>query len=563
MKRHLDAKGIGRRSFLKSGLAVLAAANVAQAQQGGAPKVASSSAPPPRAATAGAGAASSTFVVAETTSGKVRGLNIGGIKHFKGLPYGASTSGKNRFMAPKKPAPWTGVRDCLGYGQISPQVPADPARDYARLIQWDEQPGGMGEECLVLNVYTPGLGDGKKRPVMVSFHGGGYVTGSNNAGGFYGDPLARYGDVVVVTPNHRLASFGFAHFADLGAPPEFAQSGVAGMMDLVAALQWVHENIEKFGGDPNTVMIWGQSGGGAKTSTMMGMPSAKGLFHRAAVQSGSALRAGEREAATKLAERLLEKLEIPKTKIADIQKLSWEQILDAQTAVAGVGPGGGFGPVLDGKIIPQHPWDPAAPEFSADVPMIISTTLEDAALSLANFDLDEDGLKKLIAQRFPKDAERILPLYRKAYPKKSPYLVQAQIFTDSGFRKSAIKQAELKSARGKAPAYMYLWEWPTPAFNGKFGAVHGTDVGLAFHSTRGAMYGESPEAQKMADRLASAWVTFARTGDPNNKEIPKWEKYTADARAVMVFDNETRVVNDHRGEFRKLWEEINPPPAIR
>jgi para-nitrobenzyl esterase len=557
MNTKSESMTLTRRSFVKSGVALIAAASAARASGQAATPAAA-----PAAAPAGAPAARSTFVTVETTSGKIRGLDVGGIKHFKGVPYGASTGGKNRFMPPQKPAPWADVRDCYGYGPISPQVPSNPVNDYSRLIQWDEQPGGMGEDCLVLNVYTPAVGDGKKRPVMVSFHGGGYAIGSNNAGGFYGDPLARYGDVVVVTPNHRLAVFGFAHFADLGAPAEFAQSGVGGMLDLVAALEWVRDNIANFGGDPNTVMIWGQSGGGAKTSTLMGMPGAKGLFHRAAVQSGSALRVQPRENATKLAEKLIEKLGIPKDRIADIQKLPWQQILDAQTAVAGPGLGGGFSPVLDGTAIPRHPFDPAAPEISADVPMIVSTTLEDAALSLANFNLDEAGLKGVIANRFPKDAERILPLYRKTYPTKSPYLVQAQILTDSGFRRSAIKQAELKSAQGKAPVWMYLWEWPTPAFNGKFGAVHGTDVGLAFHSTRGAMYGETPDAIKMADRLASAWVNFARSGDPNNKEIPHWAPYKADGRAVMVFDNNTRVENDYRGEFRKLWEEISPPSTL-
>jgi para-nitrobenzyl esterase len=414
----------------------------------------------------------------------------------------------------------------------------------------------------VLNVYTPGVNDGKKRPVMVSFHGGGYATGSNNAHGFYGDPLARYGDVVVVTPNHRLSSFGFLNLVGAGAPEEFASAGVAGMLDLVAALEWVRDNIANFGGDPNTVMIWGQSGGGAKTSVLMGMPGAKGLFHRAAPQSGSALKVQSPENAAKLAEKFIANCGLNTSNVAKIQELPWQQLLDAQAATVGTGLGGGFSPILDGKAIPHHPFDPAAPEESATVPMIISTTLEDAALALTNFDLDEAGLKSAVAGRFPKGADRIIGMYRKAYPNKSPYLVQAQIFTDSGFRRSAIQQAERKAAQGKAPVWMYLWEWPCPAFGGKFGAVHGTDVGLAFHSTRGAMYGETPEAQKMADRLASAWVNFARTGDPNNKEIPQWAPYTADTRAVMVFDNDTRVVNDHRGEFRKLWDEINPPSAF-
>ena len=270
-------------------------------------------------AASGQTAASALFVVTETTCGKVQGMNLGGINTFKGIPYGASTAGKNRFMPPKKPASWSGIRDAFEFGQISPQVMADTRGDYTQLIDWDLQSGGLGEDCLVLNVWTPGLKDGGKRPVMVSFHGGGYAIGSGAEPGYDGDPLARFGNVVVVTMNHRLASFGYLDLTGLGAPPEFAQAGVAGMMDLVASLEWIRDNIENFGGDPNTVMIWGQSGGGAKTSVMMAMPSAKGLFKRAAVQSGSQLDMPKREASTATAEKLLKQLGLDKSRIADIQ----------------------------------------------------------------------------------------------------------------------------------------------------------------------------------------------------------------------------------------------------
>ena len=308
---------------------------------------------------------SQIFHVVETNSGKVQGIANAGIKEFKGIPYGASTGGKNRFMPPQKPTPWAGVRECFGHGQICPQTPANLRSEYGMMIQWDQQSGGMGEDCLVLNIWTPGVNDGAKRAVLVSFHGGGFATGSGNAPGYDGAQLALFGDVVVVTVNHRLASYGYTHLADLGAPPEFAYAGVSGVMDLVAALQWVHDNIENFGGNPGRVMIFGQSGGGAKTSTVLAMPSAKGLFHRAAVQSGSALRLTTREQATKTAEMLLAKLGIPKTRIADIQKISWQQLLEAQISVA-PGLGGGFTPVVEGKILPHHPFDPVAPPESAD-----------------------------------------------------------------------------------------------------------------------------------------------------------------------------------------------------
>lgn len=528
---------ISRRSFLASagtGCA-LAARSVAQSQ-------------------------SQLFWAVETTSGRVQGIASTGIKEFKGIPYGAPTGGKNRYMPPQKPAPWTGVRECFGHGQICPQTPTSLSSDYSMMIQWDLHVGGMGEDCLSLNVWTPGVNDGQKRAVMVSFHGGGFATGSGNGPGYDGAQLARLGDVVVVTVNHRLASFGYLHLADLGAPPEFAQAGVAGMMDLVASLQWVRENIERFGGDPGKVMIFGQSGGGAKTSTLLAMPSAEGLFHRAGVQSGSTIRSTTREQGTRSAEAMLAKLGITKSNIADIRKVSWQKILEAQ---ASLGTTASFTPVVDGTVLPHHPFDPAAPPESANIPVIISTTLEDAALSLTNFDLDESGLKTMMNERYGAKAEQMLTLYRSRYANKSPYLIQAQIATDAGFRRSAIMQAERKAALGKAPAYMYLWAFESSGFGGKFGAVHGTDVSASFDNYRDGIGGTgSRQERALWDRFASAWVAFAKTGDPNHPKIPTWPAYDSAKRATMIFDNEVRVENDPRGDIRKFWEQM-PAPASR
>jgi para-nitrobenzyl esterase len=534
-----------RRDFLKSSSLLTAASLVsggALAQQ----------APTPPRPVGGLGATTTgkVFVETDTVYGKVQGVQSAGVKEFKGIPYGASTADKNRFMPPKKPTPWKHVRECIAHGQISPQVPADLRSDYAIMIHWDYQPGGMGEDCLVLNVWTQGLKDGGKRPVLVSFHGGGWATGSGNAIGFDGAQLARTGDVVVVTVNHRLAAFGYTHFADLGAPPEFASSGVAGVMDLTASLEWVRDNIENFGGDPGNVMIFGQSGGGAKTSVILATPAAKGLFHRAAVQSGSQLRMTPKDRATQMAEALLKELNIPKNRIADIQKLPWQQILEAQVAANAAA-----SPVTDGKYLTHDPFDPTAPPESASIPLIISTALEDAALALTNFDLNEDGLRKLCTDRFKDKGSEILAMYRRRYPEKSPYLIQAQIFTDAGFRRSAFRQAELKAAQGQGPVYMYEWDWPTPAWGGRYGAVHGLDVAASFREAR-----DGNDAMRVAEELASAWVAFARTGNPNNPRIPPWQTYDAKTRATMSFGTPTQLINDPRGEIRKFWEGM-PQPA--
>jgi para-nitrobenzyl esterase len=488
--------------------------------------------------------------IVDTEYGKVRGELVDGSYAFKGIPYGGPTGGANRFKPPTEPTPWTDVLDATQYGDRAPQAvaSADAIGDYGRLIRWSEHPGEISEDCLVLNVWTPGLDD-KARPVMVSFHGGGFTTGSGNGHGYVGTPLATYGDVVVVTVNHRLGAFGYLHLGDLGGP-EYAHSGNAGVLDLVAALEWVRDNIAGFGGDPKTVMIWGQSGGGAKTTTLLAMPAAKELFHRAAVQSGSSLTMRTREAATAAAKALLAELGLDETRLAELQNVPYEQIVAAQGKVAG-----GFAPVVDGEVLPRHPFEPDAPAISRDVPMIIGWTLDDAALSLTNFDLDEAGLKEAVRRVTGERTDEIVAAYRKEYPDAPPYLVQARIFTDSRFGRGALLQAERKARQGGAPAWLYLWTWESPGMGGKFGAVHGVDVGLAFHNHSGEIAGSgSEEGRRMADRLASAWVAFARSGNPNNPEIPEWPAYDPETRPILIFDLETRVERDPLAGLREFWE---------
>jgi len=552
MTEHIRA-GASRRELL-TGVAV-AAAGISVAAASAAPTpVDAQAAPPPRPGL-GNNAAGQVFFTADTTAGKVMGIANGAIKEFKGVPYGAHTGGRNRFMPPKRPVAWAGVRDCIGYGQISPQTPADLASDYPMLIAWDRHvgPGGMGEDCLNLNVWTPGVNDGGKRAVMVSFHGGGWATGSGNGPMYDGAQLARFGDVVVVTVNHRLGAFGYADLAALSAQPAFKYSGVCGLMDMVASLEWVRDNIANFGGDPGRVFIFGQSGGGSKVSTLLATPPARDLFHRAAVQSGSTLRQATREEANAEAAKLLAALGIGKSNIADIQKVAWTDLLQAQIASRG-----NFRPVIGTEVLPHHPFDPAGPRESAEVPVIISTTLHDAALRLSNFDLDEAGLRAIFTQRWGARGDTILAAYRQESPTESPFRIQAKAFTDAT-RGNAMLQAQRKAELGGAPAWLYTWDWATPAYDSKFGAVHGHDVDASFHLYRSPICGAGiAGGRKMCDRMAGTFVAFAKTGDPNHEGIPHWPAYEPRSRATMIFDTEMQVVPDYRGDFVRLIGESGP-----
>ena len=555
-KDRADSVNQSRRRVITSGLAGLVSVGAGAFT----PAEAQSPTPqPPRAPamTSGGRMNGPLFFDVETTLGTVRGMANTGIRIFRGIPYGADTAGKNRFMPPRKPAAWAGARNCIGYGPISPQTASGFRSDYSQLIQWDKHigTGGMNEDCLSLNVWTPGVNDNEKRAVLVSFHGGGWATGSGNGPMYDGGQLALLGGVVVVTVNHRLASFGYTHLAAVGAPEEFRSAGVCGVMDMVASLEWVRDNIARFGGDPSRVMIFGQSGGGSKTSTLLGTPAAKGLFHRAVVQSGSTLRLISEADAEKAADQLLAKLGLTRSRVAEIQRVPWEQLLQAQVEA-----GGAFTPVMDGRYLPHHPFDPTAPPESRDVPVIISTTLEDAALRLTNWDLTDSGLSSLLNERFKGKAAEILDLYRPAAVGKTPYLIQAQVLTDSQARARAIVQAERKAAQGGAGAWMYIWEWPTPAFDGKLGAVHGHDVDASFNLYRNGICGTGDKVgRKMSLRLSSAFVAFAKTGNPDNEHIPHWPSYDATARSTMIFDTDTRVVSDPRGALRKYWSRQGQP----
>jgi para-nitrobenzyl esterase len=509
------------------------------------------------------------FVVAETAFGKIRGVDNNGVKIFKGIPYGADTAGANRFMPPAEPADWSGVRDALAYGHSAPQ--RDPAAPPAGGLTISGRDLPIeGEDCLVLNVWTPGVdaaGNGAKRPVMFWCHGGGFATGSGSSPDNDGTNLARRGDVVVVTINHRINVLGFANFSEFS--PDFAASGDAGMLDIVQALKWVRANIAQFGGDPNTVTIFGQSGGGRKVETLLAMPSAKGLFHHAIIESGAAVKVVDREVAVRNAEQLLSKLGIDKTNVRAVQKVPVEKIMAAYFAVVKDNPGvdpsfGGFSPTVDGKILPQHPFYPKASPVSADVPVMIGCTRTEMTLFSLNdpsaFSQSDEDMRGRVKNLLGDRAPAMIELYRKLNPGASPSDIYFLIASDYRYGAPTMIAAQRRAALGKAPVYLYYFTWETPVQGGRLKSPHTMEIPFAFDNVKISerMTGGGPEAMALADKVSDAWIAFAHTGDPNTPKLPHWPAYDAKDRATMVINNVSKVVNDPLREQRlAMFQALN------
>lgn len=502
-------------------------------------------------------------VIVDTIAGKVRGTTVNSIQSFKGIPYGASTSGPNRFQPPARPESWPGIRDALQYGPRSPQ-PAGSMTTITALLG-APPPEQEGEDCLSLNVLTPAVGDGGKRPVLFWCHGGGFTAGSGAGRLYNGTNLPHRGNVVVVTVNHRLGPFGYLYLGDL-AGERYAASGNAGMLDLVAALEWVRDNIEAFGGDPGNVTIFGESGGGAKVSALLAMPAAQGLFHRAMIQSGPGLRMLSREKATENAALLLKALEIAPNDVERLSTLAVEQILEAN-ALVNRNPLGGWSPVVDGQVLPQHPFDPMAPALSANVPLVIGTNKDEATLFLLNDavlnSLDVAGLHARIVSLAGDATGALLAAYRHAYPHASPGDLFTSFMTDRLFRMHSITIAERKYEQRTAPVYMYLFTWETPVLHGRLKSTHALEIPFIFDNLSSArnFTGESPELVPLAEKMSEAWLAFARDGKPGYRGLPSWPAYEPDGRATMIFDTTCRVENDPGGEVRTAWQGI-PNPAI-
>jgi para-nitrobenzyl esterase len=493
--------------------------------------------------------------IIRTTHGEIQGLTgPKGIHTFLGIPYGASTAGKMRFRAPAPPEMWSGVRKATAYGPSCPQGRSTLIKSLGTSV---------GEDCLVLNVWTPRVNDGGKRPVMVWLHGGGFQIGSGSTPTTDGTNLAARGNVVVVSLNHRLGIYGYLHLEKI-CGPDFAGSGNAGMLDIILALKWIHDNIEAFGGDPANVMIFGESGGGRKVSILMGMPLARGLFHRGIVESGPHPRCIPGDTATRLATlffkwlgRKIDDVEYLQALPVDDLYYKFEKFIDQlEDPIVKGGRAGRWllSPVVDGKYLPANPFSPASPE-GYNVPLMIGTNKDEAALFLANEKgidaIDDAQAIKRLQGVLGNRAEEVFNVHRKSRPKETPYDLLCAISSEDR-RLLSIETAEEKAKQGGAPVYMYLFTWESN--QGLLKAAHSMEIPFIFRTLDATdMVGTREDRYALSDIMSDTWIAFARNGNPNHPGLPEWKPYDAVRRATMIFDVPPRLENDPWREERLAW----------
>ncbi|MDP3659500.1 carboxylesterase/lipase family protein [Phenylobacterium sp.] len=490
-----------------------------------------------------------------TGFGPVRGIAGEGYSAFLGLRYAAPPTGALRFMPPAPPVPWKEPVSATAYGAPPVQMYARPSGEASSALGRSLYPvfpharetREGREDCLFLNVWTPAP-DAKKRPVMVWLHGGGHVYGSGSWPSYDGTNLARRHDVVVVTLNHRLNAFGYLNLAS-AMGETYAKSASVGLLDIVSALEWVRANIEAFGGDPSNVTLFGESGGGGKVSALMAIPAAKGLFHKAMVQSGAGLRAIPADKAAESAALVLTELRVAKGDTAALNALPAAQIITACYAVQARTPGSlSFGPVLDGVVLPRNPFDPDAPAQSADIPLVIGTNKDEMTLFLASSPwfgtLTEAQLVERADQIAGARAPALLAALREARPGYSPTYLLAALMSETAMVADSYREADRKAAQA-APVFMYRLDWETPIADGVFKTPHTLDIPLAFDNieTARVFVGPGPEPQILADQMSAAWAAFARNGDPSTPKLP-WPRYDPVRRATAVFNVESRIVRD-------------------
>lgn len=518
--------------------------------------------------------AANSTPVAKTRYGSVSGTLEGGIRVFRSIPYGADTA-PVRFQAPRPPAPWTTIKACDSFTTRAPQltllrglesIGSTPSLGSAGSATPGAPPrmapesGVQSEDCLHLNVFTAGLRDHRKRPVLVYFHGGAYNNGSVNSALYDGKRLCQRGDVVVVTVNHRLNAFGFLYLGAL-EPRRYPDSGNVGMLDLVLALRWVRENIAEFGGDPSRVLIFGQSGGGAKCATLMAMPSAHGLFHRVMTMSGQQVKGASIDIASKRTEKMLGNLGITAANLADLKTLPWEKIQAAAIATSS-----DWLPVVDGVVLSRDPFTPDAPPLSAAVPMILGNVHDETAVPVRvtlTWDDAPAALRNAVATYLgPYSAEEVIAKYRSIYPDKSP--IDIVIAAATAFRAwpGQVLEAEHRASdpASQPHTWVYQMNWHRDAPGAR--AVHTIDIPFMFDNLAAApgQIGATPEelaaAQPLADAMSGMLIYYAATGNPNHQNssgegLPAWPAYDLTSRNTMIWDRSPHIESDPRGEERR------------
>ncbi|TLF46905.1 carboxylesterase/lipase family protein [Maribacter aurantiacus] len=484
-------------------------------------------------------------LVIETTNGKITGSVNDSVYAYKGIPYAKA----ERFMPPQDPVAWDDVRECTDFGPVARQV-----------VPWYPDEMQSETDLFSLNIWTRGIKDGQKRPVMVWLHGGGFFVGASNDPMTYGEALAKKGDIVMVSVNHRLNILGFLDLSAYG--DSYAQSANVGMLDIVKALEWTKNNIAKFGGDPSDVTIVGESGGGGKVGTLMCMPAAKGLFNKAIIQSGTLINSMTKEKSQKLAATVLEKLNLTPEDVKKLDTIPYHDLVKAgNEAVAEISgpriPGSsgmfGFAPSVDGEVLLQQPFSPGFADISKNIPVMIGSTLNELMpVAYGNKTLTLEQAKDSLAKEYGDRTDEFVSLYEKAYPDYTP---QDLLSIDKMFRPYTIRTADARAEETDAPVYAYLLAWKSPVENASKGSFHGLDIPLAFNTVdlRSDWTGNGEDAWALADKMSSAWINFVKTGNPNVQGVlPEWEPYTADNGATMYFDTECRIVHNHDRELMKM-----------
>jgi para-nitrobenzyl esterase len=486
--------------------------------------------------------------VVKTTYGTVSGSISDGVYAFKGIPYAKA----ERFMPPQNPDTWEGVLECNEFGFVAKQI-----------VAWIPDSTMDEKKLFSVNVWSQGIMDGKKRPVLVWLHGGGFHVGSSNDPMTYGKAMAKKGDIVMVSVNHRLNILGFLDLSACGE--KYAQSANVGMLDIVKALEWVNKNIENFGGNPSDVTIVGESGGGGKVGTLMCMPSAKGLFKKAIIQSGTLLNEMTKEKSQALGLAVLQELGLTPNDVDKLDTISYLSLVKAgNDAIAKISgprkPGSpkmfGFAPSADGEVLLQQPFSPGFADISKDIPVMIGSTFNELMPTFySEKDLTLEQAKERLAKIYGDKTNQYVDLFAKAYPEYTP---QDLISIDNVFRPYTIRAADARSKETTAPLYVYFLAWKSAVDDSTKGSFHGLDIPLAFYNVdqRADWTGNTEEAWKMSDIMSSAWLNFVKNGDPNVEgKLPKWEPYTAENGATMYFDKDCRIVNNHD---RELMNFINP-----